>query len=172
MLFFHDKRNWRDSRPLANGVLFQLNWFVCIFLPELSVYTTVSLLLIHHHFFIDDAKEWFVIACFALLGFGFDMSLSYFGLLDFQSFPLWLLCLWLSFATCLNHALQFFHSRVLLLSLIACFSIPLNYAIGASFSNTLIMDPAWMVLSLITGFWLLLLIAIMPVVRKVGADYA
>jgi hypothetical protein len=172
MLFFQDNSRFEGMRPIANGILFQLNWFVCIFLPEVALYTTALLLLVHDRYFVKSVKEWQVIICFALFGFSFDLGLGVLGLLNFETFPLWLLCLWLSFATCLNHALQFFHSRVALLLLLSCFSIPLNYAIGASYSNTLIMGPTWLVLSVITIFWLLLLVAVMPVIKKVGLDYA
>jgi hypothetical protein len=126
-------------------------------MADIAIFSTAALLLIHHVFFINKAKEWSVILCFACVGFSFDLLLSALGLIMFSSFPLWLFCLWISFATCLNHALRIFHSRLRLLLVLTVFFIPLNYYLGALFTATLLVSPVWIVLMAITVFWLLLL---------------
>lgn len=144
-------------KPLLNGALFQLNWFICIFTNNsLAIASTFVFLVIHARYFVQFSKEWFYIVIFTCLGFSFDLLLCKLNLLTFQVFPFWLFCLWLSFATCLFHALGFFYQKIGLLAVIIMLAIPFNYYLGAKLTSTSITLPE-LTLFLITLYWLLVL---------------
>jgi hypothetical protein len=159
------------SAPLwLNALLFQANWFVCVFARiHWLLISTIILLIVHGFIFVKVKQEWGLILTFALTGFLLDSIIAYLGLVMFNPLesitigkitlaPLWLLGLWLSFSTCLCHCLKIFQQRQRLLCIITVFAIPLNYFIGAKLTQTTFSEPAILPLGLITLYWLVLLI--------------
>ncbi len=166
MLTLQNKWSWQSHKPLLNGLLFQLNWFICIFYSDLAIAGTCVLIVLHQRYFVESHKEWYIITFFSTIGFIVDFSWSLFGLVTFTTFPIWLFCLWISFACCLNHALLVFHQRLPFLLVLTTVSIPINYYLGAKYTHTQFSEPVWLPLLFITLFWIVLLRVFIPLLRK------
>ncbi|MCY4043923.1 MAG: DUF2878 domain-containing protein, partial [Cellvibrionales bacterium] len=154
------------TAPLwINAVLFQLNWFICIFAPTYwLVASTLMLLLVHQVLFVKSLKEWRLMVALASAGFFLDSLMAHLGFLQFDFVdrlslggwtlaPIWLLGLWVSFSTCLCHCLSVFFTKKTLLSLITVIAIPVNYVVGAKLTLAQFSDPIFIPLSIITLYW-------------------
>jgi hypothetical protein len=159
---------------LANPILFQINWFACIF-SDVEVYllSTLALLVFHGIVYVKNSFEWQYIVAFSIIGYACDSVLLNLGLVLFTEpfnigallganlslAPLWILCLWLSFSTCLNHCLRYLQARYVLSAFLVIIGIPFNYYLGANFTDSVLFEPIAILLSLITLYWLVLLLA-------------
>ena len=160
-------------QALINALLFQCNWFVCIFAPLYFSFISATLLLIWHFNYLGRrAYEWRTMLIFSGLGYACDSLLANFSTLHFTDAiiitlpftslnltlaPLWLLFLWLSFSSCLNHALFFLQTRLKLCAVLVIISIPLNYYVGAVLTGSEFLQSIPWILFLITLYWLVLL---------------
>lgn len=166
---------------LANAVFFQINWFICIFLPmQVALVSTALLLLFHFYSVSRQRREWLLIFAFSLLGYGCDSLLINLDLMSYseafsvsineqeilQCAPLWLLFLWLSFASCLNHSLRYLQQRLWLASALVIVAIPFNYFIGANITESQFLAPVSFCLAVITAYWMLLLLLFLPIFSR------
>ena len=147
---------------VANAVLFQAGWLVCILFGSLSagIFTLFALAL--HFMFsrrrIDDA----IAVCFAVaLGVIHDSFLLHAGQIQFVDSvylpPLWLVCLWALLGITLNHSLVWIYSRPLWSGLLGAIAAPLSYLAGVSLSSAEWSSPLLKVLPIIAILWLVIL---------------
>jgi len=118
---------------LLNALLFQLGWWVCVLGGDgVALAFVAGALLLHWCCSRPDAAEWLCIALSAAIGCLLDSSLHSFGILRFAEtagfgIPLWLVALWLLFATTLNHSLRWLQARGWLAMLLGAAAGPLSY---------------------------------------------
>lgn len=126
-------------RRLLNFILFQVSWFACVLgaansLPWLGV--LVTLMVVFWHLFQAKMMRPEIILMLTVLVIGglFDQALLLTGLLDYAHHgwnsalvPVWILALWLAFASVLNVSLRWMREKYLLGVLFGAVGGPLAY---------------------------------------------
>lgn len=149
------------SAKLINIILYQCAWFACIFgaaKGQLWLGLSVSgLVLLWHLTQTRQLKnELYLLCCALAIGLVFDQCLLSTHLIDYRSHgwsdalvPVWILALWLTFATLLNVSLRWMHSRYIYAALFGIVGGPLAYFGAEALQAIKIMDPrAYWVLAL------------------------
>ncbi len=117
-----------------NALWFQINWFICVLGREDWLPLTVLFLALHF-LLVDDLKtELKRLFPVALLGIMVDTALTLLGVFEFDSIitvPLWLIALWIVFATTLYRSLSKFGQNLWLASITGSLLVPLNYLLGS-----------------------------------------
>jgi hypothetical protein len=127
------------SQPLTetnwfNAIWFQTTWFCAVLGRESFLPLTAALIVLHLVLVPDRGKEIRQLAAVAAVGIGVDAFLSASGVFIFTNdalIPLWLIGLWLAFATTFTRSLSFLASRPLLAALAGAIVVPFNYGVGA-----------------------------------------
>lgn len=117
-----------------NAVLFQLGWFACV-LERGIIAVALTLLILFAHGWLQKPSrgEWRAIGLIAGIGTVQDVILMQLDVMRFDTHPwppLWLVCLWLLFATTLNHSLRWLSQRWLLAAALGAIAGPLSYLAG------------------------------------------
>lgn len=139
------------KKILLNALLFQIAWLVCVQANNLFALTfTACYLVFHAVFFIYRPSEWWFIFGLAAFGYFVDSLFQLAGLVRFNAAaelfpgfpaPLWLACLWLAFATTVNHSLAWLRGYPALAFLIGFFIVPLTYWAGVKISDSEVAAP-------------------------------
>lgn len=145
-------------RTLLNVVLFQVGWIGCLLLDGLQVLVlTLSILALHQLIVVQQRREWLLIAAVTLAGGAGDAVLQQFAILNFPDatpfIPLWLVCLWLLFASTLSHALSWLQTRLYLASAMGAVAGPFSYYAGAQLSPAFLGQPLALSLLCLGVFW-------------------
>lgn len=132
-------------QTIINFILFQLAWFACVIgaskgLPWLGVYVALAVAAWHIRQVAQPKQEMRLILICLLLGGLYDQAILSGGLISYVNsgwgnstialVPVWILGLWLAFATILNAGLRWLHGRYILAAVLGAISGPLAY-IGA-----------------------------------------
>lgn len=147
---------------IANALLFQVGWFVCILCGSLwaGIFTLAA---ITGHFIISrQRREDAIAVLFAIaLGVLHDSLLLHSGQIQFSESaylpPLWLVCLWALLGITLNHSLVWIYSRPLWSALLGAIAAPLSYLAGVGLSSAEWSSPLVEVLPIIAILWLIVL---------------
>ena len=164
------------NKKLINAALFQLGWFACVLGGDVIAFVvTVAILCIHELFIVNKRYEWSLIAIIAVTGFIIDNALSLFGVFSFQSpsllyIPLWLMCLWVLFATTLSHSLAWLKDRLWLAALLGGVSGPMSYLAGSKLADVALSSPPLFSLVTISLCWAILLPAFYLYMRYQEAE--
>jgi hypothetical protein len=119
-----------------NALVFQIGWFLCVAGGDVIALGAALIgLLIHGIVGPCRPVEWLCIGLAALLGIMLDSALHSLGVLQFNAFdgygvPLWLVALWLLFASTLNSSLRWLQTRPLWAAACGVFVVPLSYWAG------------------------------------------
>lgn len=123
---------------LLNILIFNWAWFTLIL--RQNDFLLLILLLFSIQFFYTSNKttESKILITITLLGISVDSLLMQSGVLNFTTqdnlfIPLWLMLIWLGFATTVNKSLLFLTNKPRLQFLIGATLPPLNYLAGESF---------------------------------------
>lgn len=161
---------------IANFALFQLGWFVCVMGGDVpALLFTVVALLIHKQFILQSANEWVTIFLVALLGIGWDWILVRGQILSFgigNAIPVWLVCLWLLFATTLHHCLGWMQAHLGLAMVLGAFAGPLTYFAGTRLSGAEIIEPLTFSLLVIAIGWAVILPLGLSCARRLSGTVA
>ncbi|MBX3396616.1 MAG: DUF2878 domain-containing protein [Phycisphaerae bacterium] len=157
------------QRMIINILLFQATWFAAIFGaaqghawpgPLFATITLVIHLLMRTHRAVEARL---VLSC-ALIGFVVDCLWARLGILSFAAemprswpCPLWMLSIWIGFATTLNGGLARLQRRFLLAAVIGGVSGPIAYSAAESIGAILIHGSRVPALCLIGGGYAVLL---------------
>jgi hypothetical protein len=130
--------NARGAHLVANAVLFQLAWLVCVQGNNgLAVAVTALVMVFHWRIVMINRCEWRLWLVAFVLGFIVDSLLIAAGVLRLADGglvqPLWMACLWILFAGTLLHSTSFLLRSVLLAATVGCLGGPLAYYIGSRF---------------------------------------
>ena len=128
---------------IINFVLFQLAWFFCVLgaakaMPWLSVAATAIILLWHFKMAKQAKPEALLLLISLAIGATFDQAMLSYGLIDYAHHgwsdnivPVWILALWLGFATALNVTLRWMRGRHLIAIIFGAIGAPLAYLSAA-----------------------------------------
>ncbi len=163
------------GRRLLNAALFQLGWFACVLGGDLvAVVVTVAILFAHGQFFVQARREWLLIFGVALLGISLDGVWVFSGVLDFPQsqsiIPIWLVCLWVVFATSLCHSFYWLQRRLILASVLGAIAGPSSYLAGAAMAGVVIAQPSVVSIALISIAWSLLFPLVLFFARGIYDD--
>lgn len=124
------------------------------------IYTAVAL-LIHGVFVVENDSEWWLIAAIAVVGSLWDRMMAFTGYLEFATggwlgIPIWLICLWLLFATTFLHCLKWLSGKLWIAVPAAAVFGPASYWLGARLSDASLGQPLWISLSVMAVGWAIL----------------
>lgn len=152
---------------LRNFIAYQLAWFAVILgvaQQQAWAGAAVAILVTAAHLWLrHEALELRLIGLALLIGLLIDSTLAITGLVRFASAwpvdlaPFWMLCLWLAFATTLNHSLRWLMIRPVAAALAGALGGPLAYLAGGKLGALVIVTPTTTV-PLIAMLWTLAMI--------------
>ena len=182
-----------NKQIIANAIGFQLVWFVCVQGNSIyAVAAALALLVLYRLTFRTNFKTWKALCIFSVLGYLGDGIIAYTFQLNYAEVtslvpssipaeaaslwigsiestfppllaPLWLLSLWVAFATTLNHSMKWILKTPLLTTAIGLFLVPLSYIAGIKLSSSQFMvslsDLNSVMFFLVEGLWWVLLLS-------------
>jgi len=140
-------------KALQNLVLFKLGWIACVFFaaagqPAASLLSVAAVVCIHLMRVPVPAKEGLLLAAAAAIGLVWESTLVSLGVMiypgsspDALIAPLWIVAMWVLFATTVNHGMSWIKRNVLVAALAGLIGGPLAFLGGvkagaAEFSDT------------------------------------
>jgi hypothetical protein len=150
------------KKILINLALFQVGWLVCVLGGDLyAVAFTIAALLVHNWLVLSSYSEWKLIGIVVLIGSLWDVLMAQTGVMQYTDavlfgIPLWLLCLWLLFATTFMHALFWMHRYLWLAAVFAAVMGPASYWFGTSLTEAQLGPPILTSLAIMAVGWGLL----------------
>lgn len=147
-----------NFRLAINIIAFQIAWATAVLLGDIyALAVTCIYLIIHQVFLLKGSREWILIVVIVLLGTLVDTLFTAMGILDFGKtlivIPLWLICLWVMFATTLCHSLRWFKNNLLLAAGFAAVAGPFSYFAGARLNDVELGQPLWCSLLILSLWW-------------------
>jgi len=151
-------------RTLLNIACFQLGWFACVLgaahsMPWVGPLVAVPVIALHVYQADNSRLEIVLMLIAAVVGSLFDQSLLSLGLIKFTSgslhgylLPLWMVTLWLLFATTLNISLRWMRSRPIVAVLFGAVGGPLAYISGVKLGAMQFLQPTQMLIALAIGW--------------------
>lgn len=150
------------KKILLNLALFQIGWLVCVIGGNLyAVAFTLLALLIHNWLVLSSHTEWKLIAAVVVVGCLWDMTMANTGVINYADanllgIPVWLICLWLLFATTFMHGL-FWMQRYLWLAVIFAGVLgPASYWFGSQLTDASFGLPLATSLAIMAAGWAVL----------------
>jgi hypothetical protein len=150
------------KKILINLALFQFGWLVCVLGGNVyAVVFTALALVIHQLFILSDPDEWKLIGLVVVIGCLWDWLMVQTGVIDYgvtllAGIPLWLVCLWLLFATTFMHCLFWLTRYLWLAALFAALMGPASYWFGSSLTDAELAAPLTTSLAIMAVGWALL----------------
>jgi len=154
----------RQSRTLLNIARFQLGWFACVLgaaynMPWMGPLVAVPVITLHLYQADNRRLEIVLMLIAAFVGSLFDQSLLSLGLIKFTSgslygylLPLWMMTLWLMFATTLNVSLRWMRGRTVVAVLFGAVGGPLAYIGGVKLGAMQFLQPTPLLIALAIGW--------------------
>lgn len=150
------------ARIVLNAVTFQVAWLLIVLGGDaVALGTTVVVLGCHWMWMSREKQEWFLIAAVPAMGFVVDSVYINLGVLPIPAqtifslavAPIWLVCLWVCFATTLLHSLYFLSKRLKLCALLSACGGAWAYYCGTMLHDIQLPWTSLIVLSLWWGCW-------------------
>ncbi|MFT5219741.1 MAG: hypothetical protein ACI9LO_001875 [Planctomycetota bacterium] len=144
---------------ILNLLLFQIGWLVCITSGNYAALGyTVLVLVFHWRLFSPDKREWWLILLVTVVGVSWDWTMSGFGILVFSEavksmLPLWLVCVWILFATTYQHGMYWLQGRPVLAALLAAVMGPVSYWSGSQLNEVALGEPLTLSLIILAIGW-------------------
>ncbi|TBR38445.1 DUF2878 domain-containing protein [Marinomonas agarivorans] len=172
----------QKKRAIINAILFQIVWFICVMASNtLAVFALCLFCVFHHVFIMGKKKEWGFIVAFSLVGICIDSLSQALNVIHFshaivltetiQIVPIWMMCLWVAFASTIAHGLFWLHYRFKLALCTGLFVVPFSYYAGALLSNSTIVSSTWLFLSIVGIAWSVLLPSGIFYMKKLGLHH-
>ena len=150
------------KKTLINLALFQSGWLVCVLGGDIyAILFTLPALLLHQWLVLDNRREWRLIGVIVSGGCLWDIAMAQFGVIRFADamlvgIPLWLVCLWLLFATTFMHSLLWLRRYLWLAIPLAAVFGPASYWFGANLTDSELRLPVIESLAIMAAGWALL----------------
>ncbi len=162
----------------VNIVAFQAAWLALVLsaadgrtAPGLAA--GVAAVLIHLVRSTHPAREAAVLLAAVLIGFAAETGLLRSGLIGYAApqpaagtVPVWLLMIWLVFATTLNGSMAWLGTRPLLAAVLGAIFGPLAYLAGEGLGGMEIREPRWLTLAAISAIWLVAMPILLAIARR------
>jgi len=135
------------KKKLLNLAIFQIGWTVCVIGGDLyAIAYTIIALLIHHRYVLEKNSEWQLVAIVTVIGSLWDMLMASSGMIyypdsTFFGIPIWLICLWVLFATTFMHALSWLNRYIWVAAVFAALLGPASYWFGSELSDAYFGAP-------------------------------
>lgn len=147
---------------VANVLLFQVGWFICILCGSYwALSYTVAVLILHFYWSPMRVDDLLAVALSVLIGLAHDAILIRGGYIHFVEStswsPIWLVCLWALLGVTLNHSLRWIYQRPFLSAAFGVIGGPLSYLAGVKLSTAQWSSPLIEVVPIIATLWLLVL---------------
>lgn len=152
----------------VNFVAFQASWFACVLggaaqLPWLGVAAVAATLAVHAWQSPAHRPELRLALCAGALGALWESSLVTAGVLVYPSgqllgalAPVWIVALWIGFATSFNVSMRWLKGRLALAALLGGVFGPMSFWGGAKLGAVAFPDPA-LALGVLAAGWALLM---------------
>lgn len=146
-------------KTIVNILLYQCAWFASVLgaahqQPWLGLEVTGIVLGFHFVQVKHPKPEAWLMLIALLIGLLFDQALLAFGLINYQAHgwsdalvPVWILALWLGFATLLNVSLRWMRDKLFLAAMLGLIGGPLAYHAAEALQAITIINH--------TGYWVL-----------------
>jgi len=150
------------KKTLINLALFQLGWLVCVLGGNAyAVAFTLIALFLHRWLLVENPREWLLIAGIVLGGCLWDAALARSGVIRYgddlvAGIPLWLVCLWVLFATTFMHSLLWLRRYLWLAAVLAAVLGPASYWFGSNLAEAELRAPLMASLAIMAAGWALL----------------
>lgn len=150
---------------VVNYALYQIGWLACVMgaarsQPEVGTLSAISLLLVHLSLASEVKRELRLIAAFGLFGAALDTLHSCLGVLQFVSghwmgcvAPLWIIVMWMQFATLFRYCLRWVLRRYMLGALLGALGGPLAFWAGERLGAISFMPHTWVSLAVLAINW-------------------
>jgi|GEM_PF-114014 len=141
-----------------NFLFFNGMWLLCVLGRENWLWLSVTLILSYSWLLLARtslSKTQLLLP--ALFGIGIDSFMLMSGMFEFTSpfLPLWLIMLWLVFASTLQQSLRWLGNRVMLTAILGAIAFPLNYSVGEKLGAVTFSAPYSQVIAVMASIWLL-----------------
>lgn len=117
-----------------NFGIYQVIWFLCVFLENLGALLAIPLLVVHFYFTPYRSQDGKMTAILLLVGIIIDGTLHALGYINYNvlayPIPFWLAVIWLALATLPHHSLSWLKGRYLLSAFFGFLGGPLAYWAG------------------------------------------
>ncbi|KRW59580.1 DUF2878 domain-containing protein [Pseudomonas sp. TTU2014-080ASC] len=160
------------KRLFLNAGLFQLGWLACVFGANQPAWLIVAVLCLGIHLLAvaeNRREDCAVILRVAAAGWIVDSALMHAGLFDFGSraiLPIWLMLLWLLFASTLRYSMAWSARPLWLCCVLGACCGPLSYLAGARLADVGLPLGEPLSLELLALIWAVLLPALHRLAAK------
>lgn len=164
------------KKIILNLAIFQIGWLVTVIGGDFyAVFYTLFAIAVHHWLVVKHASEWKLIGIIVLVGCSWDLWMVQAQFLAFSNagvfgIPLWLICLWVLFATTFQHCLRWLQTRYFLAAIFAAVFGPLSYWFGTQISNAKMGEPLWLSIVVLSVGWAVLFPCGIHLARKNHGD--
>lgn len=146
---------------IYNAMLFHFAWLLCVIGGDtVAIVTSFIVLAIHLRYVSGNLRELTLLLQVMLLGLVVDSLFIIAGVLTGAELlflpPLWLIALWLVFATTLNHCLRWFQQHLPLAILVGAVAGPLSYWAGTRMSDFALGSPTVRSIIIVSLVWALI----------------
>ncbi len=160
------------KKIITNAILFNIGWIACVAGGDkIALLTGLVILTIHFLWVNKDPQEWRIIFTVMSIGIIIDSIWFYSGLMKNADhsllIPVWLIVLWVIFATTINNCLRWLHGRPALGALVGLIFGPFAYWMGANISTVVIKEPLIQSMLLIGFGWMLMLPSFFILTRRI-----
>ena len=147
-----------DMKKVFNASLFNIAWLVCVIFGNLAAVMACVVVLFLHFFLVSrNPSEASLLIKVFIFGWLIDTTLFSGRILASDGGgifpPLWLSCLWLLFATTLNHCFAWFQHHKIAAVIVGAIAGPSSYFAGCQLSAVAIGEPSSTSLLIISLFW-------------------
>jgi len=160
---------------IINASLFQVTWFACVFgsakgllWPALLCCGTLAVWQLHPK--RRHSSDFRLIVSALVLGLVVDSIWINYGLMDFKQqwplssiAPVWILCLWVSFALTINHSLSWLCLHPLLPAIMGLIGGPLSYLAGLRLGAVEYLDDTWFISTCLAFAWAISMVILVKI---------
>ena len=166
---------------LINFLLFQLGWFACVLggangWPWFGTGIALTIVALHLARLPQPRGETLLLLAAAGVGLAWDSLLMILGLLDYPSgsvlpntAPVWIVAMWMLFATTLNSSMGWMQSYKKLSVLLGALFGPLAYYAGARLGGVILVEPVAAMFALAVG-WAALLPLLLTLAQRLRGN--
>lgn len=135
------------KKKILNLLIFQIGWLVCVVGGNFYAIAYTAIALVSHQYFVlERNSEWKLIAVVTVVGSLWDILMAFSGLIyftdpDLLGIPIWLICLWVLFATTFMHALSWLIHYLWVAAFFAAALGPASYWLGTRLSDAELGAP-------------------------------
>ena len=169
-------------RIAINVAAFYAAWFAAVLAaakgwPMAAVGACLAVAALHLLLSPRRGVEFGLMAVSAMAGLAVETLMIQAGLATYASSgpvegfaPIWLVALWVAFATLFNVSLAWLKSRLWLAILFAFIGGPASYLAGAKLGGMVLAEPVWISLAVIGVLWAVAFPALLVIARLTDAD--